>query len=381
MNHTLLIRITIMVILAGLLWTPCTAFKVGDIAYPLGIYSEQDNYTLQNAGTPPDSLDWISGSDTIAEEETSVVLVRHPLVVFPGTSVEMVLYDFITDVPVQYETDLQYPQIFLNNQPVSGTTIMGSGTIMVKGIVPSSAGLDEEVRILSFPESNTAMNSRFLAATTSHEQAMAKANLFAASEQQGTGLFGISKDNFREAISEFSAGNYLDSAIRAQIAMEKGDIKREGVLLGGLIMAVAAVIALVAGWYLGKRKGREIERRPDLLKMESVILQYFDLKIQQKREIPKKCRGMIEKAFVVNTARTELLAALARPGETISSLQPRLKHLPPSLFQAFYEKSRFGKSQEFDDGVEELLRCLQVSAASEEQKHATTPSSTLFRRQ
>jgi len=381
MNRNLLIRITFMVILAGIILTPCTAFKAGDIAYTVGVYSEQDNYTLQNAGTPPASLDWISGSDTIAEEDTSVVLVRHPLVVYPGTSVEVALSDFITDVPVQYETDLEYPQIFLNNQPVSGDTIMGSGAVTIKGNVPSSAELDEEVRILYFPGSNPAMNSRFLAATTSHEQAMAKAKLFAASEKQHTGIFGISKEDFRIAITEFSAGNFIDSAIRSQIAMEKADIRMEGILLGGLIGALAAGIAFVAGWFFGKRKGRDIERRPDLLKIEAVILQYFDLKVQQKKEIPKKCRGMIEKAFVINTARTELLATLAKTSEATYPVHPLLAHLPPSLFQAFYEKSQFGKSQEFDEGVAELMRCLQVSTVHEEQKSPGKSLSSLFRRQ
>ena len=48
---------------------------------------------------------------------------------------------------------------------------------------------------------------------------------------------------------------------------------------------------------------------------------------------------MIEKAFVINTARTELLATLAKTSEATYPVHPLLAHLPPSLFQAFYEKS------------------------------------------
>ncbi len=257
MYRRLVTRIIFMLLLVGLLWNPATAFNVEDIKYNLGIYNEQSDYTLQTADTVPDTPDWISGSDTITQDAGSVVLVRHPLVAYPGTSVEIELLDFITDVPVSYESDLDYPQVFLNNQLVEGNAIMGSGTIRVKGIIPTSAGLNEKVRVIHFPDADDAMNARFLVTTTTPEQAMAKESLFAASQRKDTGIFGISKTDIGEAIEEFNAGNFADSTIRSQIAMEKADIRMDGIILGLLIGAVAALVTLAAGWYLGINRKEE----------------------------------------------------------------------------------------------------------------------------
>ncbi|MDD3091900.1 MAG: hypothetical protein PHG80_09740 [Methanoregulaceae archaeon] len=381
MYRRLVTRIIFMLLLVGLLWNPATAFNVEDIKYNLGIYNEQSDYTLQTADTVPDTPDWISGSDTITQDAGSVVLVRHPLVAYPGTSVEIELLDFITDVPVSYESDLDYPQVFLNNQLVEGNAIMGSGTIRVKGIIPTSAGLNEKVRVIHFPDADDAMNARFLVTTTTPEQAMAKESLFAASQRKDTGIFGISKTDIGEAIEEFNAGNFADSTIRSQIAMEKADIRMDGIILGLLIGAVAALVTLAAGWYLGKQKGREIERRPDLLNIEAVILRYFDLKVQQKKEIPKWCGGMIEKAFEINTRRAESLAAMTKPGETINPEHPDLAHLHPSLFQAFYEKSRFGRCRAFDEAIDKLFECLHVPFPDGSTETSRRTLHGLFRKQ
>jgi hypothetical protein len=368
MSHNLIFRVIGAILLFGLLCTAVPAFNMDTVRYNMGVDNEQDDYSLAPATIIPQSSYPIVGSDELRVDDATLTLNRYPLVAFPGKTVNIEITGFITDVPLPFDSDLMYPQVSLNGQPIQGQTLTGSGTVEVSGIVPSDAEINQPVSILSFPDASKETNAKFIVYITTPEQAAAKEGLFAVSRKAETGLFGISKDDFRMAIDEFKEGNFAISTIRSEIAREKSDIKIEGIVLGILIGAIIAVLLLIAGWFFGRRRGQEMVRRPDLLALESIIIQYFDLKIQKKADIQKWCRGMIEKAFEVNIRRSGMIAEKNQSGVNPDDLTG--KDLQPSLFQAFYEKSQFGHSRAFDIAIADLQECLRITGSRAEGKES-----------
>ncbi|OPX70909.1 MAG: hypothetical protein A4E36_00275 [Methanoregulaceae archaeon PtaB.Bin009] len=376
MSHNLPTKVIVPILLFSLLCTAVSAFNMDTVRYNMGVYNEQDDYSLAPATIIPQSSYPVVGSHELMVDDTTLTLNRYPLVASPGETVNIELTGFITDVPLPFASDLLYPQVSLNGQPVQGQALMGSGTIEVNGVVPPDAEINQPVSILSFPDATKETNAQFITYITTPEQAAAKESLFAVSEKDKTGLFGISRDDFRIAIDEFKKGNFAISTIRSEIALEKSDILTEGITLGILIGAVIAALLGIAAWYFGRRRGQEMVRRPDLLALEAVIIQYFDVKIQKKAEIQKWCRGMIEKAFEVNIRRSEIIADKSKSGVNPDDLTS--KDLQPSLFQAFYEKHQFGHSRAFDIAIADLQQCLRSAGSRADGKDSQDSGTTLF---
>lgn len=368
MSHNLCFRAIGAILLFGLLCTAVPAFNMDTVRYNMGVDNEQEDYSLAPATIIPQSAYSIAGSDELRVDDTTLTLNRYPLVAFPGKTVNIEITGFMTDVPIPFDSDLMYPQVSLNGQPIQGQTLMGSGTVEVSGIVPSTAEINQPVSIITFPDASKETNAKFIVYITTPEQAAAKKSLFAVSKKAEAGLFGISKDDYRMAIEEFKKEDYAISTIRSEIALEKTDIKMEGVILGILIGAIIAALLFIAGWFFGRRRGQEMVRRPDLLALEAIIIQYFDLKIQKKTDIQRWCRGMIEKAFEVNMRRSEIITEKNKFGMNPDDLTG--KDLQPSLFQAFYEKSLFGHSRAFDIAIADLQECLRITGSREDRKES-----------
>ncbi|MFA5296032.1 MAG: hypothetical protein WC382_11000 [Methanoregulaceae archaeon] len=377
MSHNLASRVVVIILLACLLSTTVSAFKMDDIRYQLGVDNEQEDYTLVPATIIPSSSYPVVGSNELRVDATTLTLNRYPLVAFPGKTVNIEIPGFITDAPLSYTSDLMYHQVSLNGQPVQGPTIMGSGTVAVSGVIPPSAELNQPVSIIAFPESDRETNAKFIVYITTPEQAEAKERLYAVYRKADTSLLGVSTDDYRMAIDEFKAGNFGISTIRSEIALEKSDIRTGGILIGLLIGAVIAALLFGAGYYVGRKRGQDTVRRPDLLAIEDIIIRYFDLKVQKKAEITKWCEGMIEKAFVVNIRRSELIAEKKKAGG-VDPDDFTSKDIQPSLFQAFYEKNQFGHSRAFDSAIADLGECLGITGSRAEGDEAKNSRRRLF---
>ncbi len=146
---------------------------------------------------------------------------------------------------------------------------------------------------------------------------------------------------------------------KIQSASEVNTENGNYVLLPAIILAL---ILAVCGFYLGMRYGKKIANKPDLLKIEQVILKYYGMRSEKPLspvKISKECEAIFERAFDFNANRAEMLNSQKdQYGVSVDPNRINSPTLRPYLFQALYEKTQYGQCIAFDAGIDYLNKCL-----------------------
>lgn len=141
----------------------------------------------------------------------------------------------------------------------------------------------------------------------------------------------------------------------SEVNMETGN----SALLPAIIVAL---VLAVCGFYLGMWYGKKIANKPDLLKIEQVILKYYGMRSEKPLspvKISKECEAIFERAFEFNANRAEMLKSQKdQNGGSIDPNRINSPNLRPYLFQALYEKTQYGQCIAFDAGIDYLNKCL-----------------------
>lgn len=333
---------------------------IDNIQYNRGIHSEGTDLSLINAIIPSDTSE-TNGFEQIKGDNGEVLNLQRRYLVGKITEPVDVSASYITSTPQQFESDLVNFHIYLNEKEVTSDTIDGAGTMRIIGTVPSEIGLDTPFAIIRFPGLSDEINTKFIAYTTTEQRAEAKNKLYTLNKAEKA------TEDLTKSLNFFKEGRFQEASIQSKSALQQDDSKQEGLILGILIGAIAAVILFFLGRFLGLKRGREQATRKDLLKLEQIIHRYFQIKIEKPEGVQKlssTCENFFHRSFEYNLQRVEQMNhSMEKYGDRYA--EPlKEKHLKPTFFQAFYESSQYGHNDNFIKALDRLSECLQLPQSS-----------------
>lgn len=335
--------------------------NISNIQYNRGIFSEGDDLSL--IPVPQDISIGISDVNSgvdIKESNGEVTYLERRYLVGKINDPVDVSASFITSTPQKFESDLVNFHLYLNEKEISGDTLEGAGVIRITGDVPSDIGYDSPFSIIRFPGIPNKENKKFTAYTTSDQMAQAKNNLYLLKDNN------VLKDDLRDTLTAYKEGHFNVAAIQSESALQKGDVNLEGLTLGLLIGIIIAIVLAALGYFYGLKKGIQKSTRTDLLKLEEIIVKYFQIKIENPKnsqKISESCDLFFQRAFTVNRQRVEQIKLLEAGHNSIYADFLKEKHLKPTFFQAFYESKKYGNQDLFTKALNQLSKCLQIQEA------------------
>ncbi|MEI6456824.1 MAG: hypothetical protein WCO93_11100 [bacterium] len=347
--------VLLLIILAAILAVPVYAAEVSKTQYASEVYTENADYKISEIFKAPDILPPPGPIDGITiQTNPPVYFQRYALVSKPGSGIDI---SFVLTSPgVQYKSDLDGLKVSVNTVPVTTDTLTADkGVVRIQGIVPYAATPDQAVRIIELSGMSATDNNQFLVYVTTNEMAAAKNAIYLLNEKITKGGADSLKPVLQEAVDNYKKGNFILAKTFAEKGSQQGSSQTEGFNDGLLRGLIIAVILLVVGSVAGFLYGRKIANKPDLLKIEQVVLKYYGTRSENPFspvKISRECDAVLERAFDFNAKRAELLKKQKdQPGGSVDPNRLTSPELRPSLFQALYEKTKFGKCQAFDAGI------------------------------
>lgn len=357
MSNCSIIAVILLVAFTTLVAAPVYAEDAGSIQYSAGVYTVTSNYTLTKVDQPPayvSAAKTVDGINILDQTVPPLHFDRFGLVSKPGSGIDA---SFVLTSPgVKYESDLEGARVTVNNVPVmDGTIIANKGLVRVQGNIPYNAVPDQDFKIIRIADLSPNENAKFLVYTTTDEIAAAKNAIYLLNEKVVKNGAESFKPDLQAAVDNYKNGKFTQATIIAEAALQKDTIRGEGIstaLLPALILALALA---ALGFYLGMVYGKKKANKPDLLKIEQVVLKYYGTRSEKPFspvKLSRECEVVLERAFDFNANRAELLRKqkdLAGSGVDPDRISgPGMR---PSLFQALYEKTIYGKCQAFDAGI------------------------------
>lgn len=349
-------------IIAALGAGPVLAAEISAIQYVSEVYTETGNYAIAEVSQPPD---YVSAAKTVGGIDISTTptlhFERYALVSKPGAGIDL---SFILTSPgVPFTSDLNDVMVTINGVPVASDTLVADkGLVRVKGNVPFGASMDQSVKIIHLEGLTDAENNKFVVAVTTDERAAARNAIYLLNEKVTRGA-GDLQQNLQNAADSYKKGELIQAKIYADTGLQKSSIQTEESRQGIVQAVLAAIIFLLIGIGIGYLYGRKAANKPDLLKVEDLVLKYYGMRSENPLStvmIPKECEAAFLRAFDFNAKRASLLKKQSdQPGTRVDPDSLTSPDLRPSLFQALYEKTRYGRCNAFDAGISYLIRCMK----------------------
>ena len=354
----------LLMILAAFLAVPVHAADISAIHYESGVETETIAYEPVKVTEPPayvTGAKTVGGTDILDQTVPPLHFERYALVSRPGAGIDI---SFVLTSPgIQFQSDLDELRIKIDNTPVTGNTLSADGGVVrVKGNFPYTSLQDQAVRIIELAGMSPADNNKFLVYTTTGDRAAAKNAIYLLNDKISKGGTESLKPDLQKAIDDYKNGKFTQATVIAEAALQKETIRSEGLATGLLPGIIAAIALLIIGLFAGNWYGRKNANKPDLLKIEQVILKYYGMRGEKPFspvKISKECEIVLDRAFSFNEKRAEQLRAQkAEQGRAVDPDRLTTPDLRPSLFQALHEKATYGKSHAFDAGIVYITNCL-----------------------
>lgn len=335
------------------------ATQVENIVYQNGVYTQNENFStieIHSVSGIVGNTEGESGSMQLPiVDGKNLQINRYALVSYPGESVTASFT--LTTPQTFYSTDLQNPVVTIEAKPVTGNTLVANGnTIHVQGYIPDNLTSGQGIAIIRFSDVSDKTNSEFLLHITTPEKNALQTTLYDLNQKMASGGSDSLKESLQKALDNYNSGTYEQGTVLGTSALEESKIRSEGftsgIGIGVVIAVILAVIGLLAGYFIGKWKAT----RPDLLKIESVVRDYYRVRSENpfgQVKIPSDCKSALEHAFDFNAGRAE---ALKKQGGQVTPETVAGETLKPSLFQALYEKTTYGRCPAFDEGIAYLAK-------------------------
>lgn len=373
MRTDILFIIGFVLVIAAISITPVSAVTIGSVDYTYGVYTEGEDFSLIPAVEPKSAVDTLGTYQIQSDGAQILTLNRRPLVGYPGTSVIIEISGLFVSAEQVVTTDLKNLKIILNGQEIDGLTlpVTGRANLRISGDIPYESDMDVAIRIIQIPGADRDTNAKFILYTTNAERSYARESLYTLNEQVARGEMGVSGADLQKAVDEYVSGRFAVSAAQSQITLEKWDIRQDGMIVGLIIGGVIALILCILGFFVGQKIGVKRAERPDLYTLEKIILGFYDIQneaMHGETGLTKECGGYLQKAFEFNSKRAEAIVSMGDNFD-FSTINTR-GDLKPSLFQAYYEKVRYGDGTKFDRGIKRIGECLkfQGSMVKEDEK-------------
>lgn len=353
--------LVLALIIAALIAGPVLAAEISDIQYVSEVYTETGNYAIAKVSQPPE---YVSAAKTAGGIGINTVptlrFERYALVSKPGAGIDM---SFILTSPgVSFTSDLDDVKVTINGVPIpSDTLVADKGLVRVKGNVPFGASMDQPVKLIHLAGQSDVENNKFLISVTTDERAAARNAIYLLNEKVTRGARDLQQD-LQNAADSYKNGELIQAKIYADTGLQKSSIQAEGSTQGIVQAVLAAIVFLLIGIGIGYLFGRKAANKPDLLKVEDVVLKYYGMRSENPLStvmIPKECEAAFLRAFDFNAKRADLLKKqLDNPVSRVDPDSLTSPDLRPSLFQALYEKTRYGRCNAFDAGISYLTKCM-----------------------
>ncbi|MDD1702865.1 MAG: hypothetical protein LUQ31_07815 [Methanoregula sp.] len=342
---------------------PAAATQVDTIVYQNGVYTQNENFSTTEIHSVTEIVGNTvgeSGSMQLPAADGQMLQInRYALVSYPGQSIAVSFT--LTTPQTVYSTGLQNPVVTIESRPVTGNTLVANGnTIHVQGFIPDNATSGQEIAIIRLSDVSDKTNSEFLLHITTPEKNALQTTLYDLNQKLASGGSDSLTDSLQKALDKYNSGNYEQGTVLGTSALEESKTRSEGFTsgmeIGAVIAVILAAIGLLAGYFIGKWKAT----RPDLLKIETIVRDYYKARSENpfgQVKIPADCKSALEHAFDFNASRAEILKKQReQPGSPVTPDTVAGESLKPSLFQALYEKVTYGRCPAFDDGIAYLTK-------------------------